>query len=86
MNSFNSSLVDAGKIEALGAGVGSEALVGASEPRDKEFSKPALLDVALPCVVHPVGAVGGLAWPLGAVEIRWGCLRRGGIAEDGEKR
>ena len=86
MNSLNSSSVDAGEVEAAGPGVGSGASVGASEPRDKELSEPASLGVALLCVVPPVGAVGGLAWPLGAVEARWDCLRRGGIAEDGEKR
>ena len=61
MNSLNSSLVDAGEIEAVGPRVGSGALVGASEPRDKEFSESALLSIAISCVVLPVGAVGSLA-------------------------
>ena len=79
-------MVDAGEAEAAGPGVGSRASVGASEPRDKELSEPALLGVTLLYLIPPVGVVGGLAWPLGVVEARWGCLRRGGIAEDGEKR
>ena len=70
MNSVNSSSVDTGEVEAVGPGVGSGALVGANEPQDKELSEPALLDVALPCVVPPVGVVEGLVWPLGVVEVR----------------
>ena len=60
MNSLNSSVVDAGKVEVVGPGVSSGALVGACELRDKEFSEIASLDIAISCVVPPVGAVGGL--------------------------
>ena len=67
MKSLNSSLVDAGEAKATGPGVGSGALVGANELQDKELSEPALLGVALLCVLHSVGVVEGLAWPLGAV-------------------
>ena len=61
MNSLNSSLVDVGEVKAIGLGVGSKALVGASEPQDKELSKPTLLGVVFSCVATPVGVVGGLA-------------------------
>ena len=83
---LNSSLVDVGEVEAIGARVDSGALVGANEQRDKELSEPALLGVAHPCIVTPVGAVGDLVWLLRVVETRWGCLQQGAIAEDGEKR
>ena len=61
MNSLNSSSLDAGEIEAVGLGVSSEASVGASEPRDKELSESASLDVAFLYVISPVGAVRDLA-------------------------
>ena len=86
MNSLNISSVNAEKVEAVGAGVGSRASVGAIKPRDKEFSEPGSLSVTFLCVVYPVRALGGLAWPLGVVEARWSCLWRGGIVKDGEKR
>ena len=61
MNTLNNSSVDAGEVEVVGLGVGSGASVGAGEPRNKELSEPASLDVAFPCVVPPVEVVGGLA-------------------------
>ena len=70
MNSVNSSSANTEEVEAVSPGVGSGVLVGANEPQDKELGEPALLDVALPCVVPPVGAVEGLVWPLGVVEAR----------------
>ena len=85
MNSLISSSVDVGEVEAVDPRVGSGAAVGASEQREKEFIKSALLCVALSCVVPLVGVVGGLAWPLGAVKAPWGCFWRGDIAEGGEK-
>ena len=60
------------EVKTVSPGVGSRALVGVSELRDKELSKRASLHVRLPCVVPTVGVVGGLAWPLKAVETRWG--------------
>ena len=70
MNSLNSFSVDVGEVEVVGPGVGSGALIGASESQDKELSEPALLGIAIPCVVPPVRAVGGLAWSLRVVEAR----------------
>ena len=70
MNSLNSSLVDAGKIKAVSLGVDPEASIVVNELRNKKLNEPALLGVAVPCVIPPVGAVGGLVWPLGAVEAR----------------
>ena len=54
-------MVNAGKAEAAGPRVDYKALVGVSEPQDKNFSEPSSLDLILPCVIPPVGIVEGLA-------------------------
>ena len=75
MNSLNTSLVDAGKVEAISPGVGSGASVEASELQDEELSKLASLGVALLYLLSPFRIVRGLAWPLRVIEARLSSLR-----------